>query len=214
MIEITVSLHEEYEAFTQRSLKDLDVVYLFLDAVYEPLRRSGQSAEAILCCWGVLSNGARVLIHLDRAQTESYTAWKDFLTNMVDRGLPTPLTVTTDGSPGLTRAVAAFESDLEDSLAHLKLPAIHRRCVRTTNLIERSVGEERRRTKVIPRLTSEESGLKLFFAMLWRVSERWRSVRFSEHEQRQINKLRASMRDTQDSETQPNTNNVDQRITV
>lgn len=92
-------------AFTQRSLKDFDVVYLFPDAVYESLRRSSQSSEAILYCWGVLSNGSKVLIHLDLAQVESYTAWKDFLTNMVDRGLPTPLTVTTDGAPGLTRAV-------------------------------------------------------------------------------------------------------------
>jgi len=279
--EITQSLHEEYEAFTKRSLKDLDVVYLFLDAVYEPLRRSGQSSEAILCCWGVLSNGARVLIHLDLAQTESYTAWKDFLTHMVDRGLPTPLTVTTDGAPGLTRAVrevwsdairircwvhkmrnvlekvppeahgdvkaflasirdapnwatgrqlakefietyraeygravAAFESDLDDSLAHLKLPAIHRRCVRTTNLIERSFEEERRRTKVIPRLMSEESGLRLIFATLWRVSQRWRAVRFSEHEQRQIARLRASIRETLIDETQPHANTVNQPITA
>src|SRR5690606_9632239 len=48
------------------------------------------------------------------------------------------------------RAVASFEDDLEASLAHLRLPPIHRRVVRTTNLIERAFGEERRRTKGSP----------------------------------------------------------------
>jgi len=48
-------------------------------------------------------------------------------------------------------AVACFTEDLDGLLAHLRLPARHRICCRTTNLIERSFEEERRRTKVIPR---------------------------------------------------------------
>ncbi|MGH2728461.1 MAG: transposase [Actinomycetota bacterium] len=49
-------------------------------------------------------------------------------------------------------AVACLHDDLDASLAHLRVPPKHRRYVRTTNLIERSFEEERRRTKVIPRL--------------------------------------------------------------
>jgi putative transposase len=45
--------------------------------------------------------------------------------------------------------------------------------VRTTNLLERSFLEERRRTKVIPRLMDEKSAMKPVFATLMRVSERW-----------------------------------------
>ena len=36
---------------------------------------------------------------------ESYTAWQDFIRNMQGRGLPAPILVTTDGAPGLIRAV-------------------------------------------------------------------------------------------------------------
>jgi len=41
--------------------------------------------------------------------------------------------------------------DLPASLAHLRLPPVHRRHIRTTNLVERSFEEERRRAEVIPR---------------------------------------------------------------
>jgi len=60
----------------------------------------------------------------------------------------------------------SFEDDLEASLAHLQLPAVHRKYVRTTNLIERSFGEEKRCSKVIPRFFDEKSALKLAFATI------------------------------------------------
>lgn len=50
----------------------------------------------------------------------------------------------------LPSAVACFEADFEACIAHLKLPVAHRRVTRTTNLLERLFGEERRRPKVIP----------------------------------------------------------------
>ena len=65
-------------------------------------------------------------------------------------------------------AVKTWLDDVEASLAHLRLPPIHHKFVRTTNLIERSFEEERRRTKVIPRFFDEKSCLKLAFATLWR----------------------------------------------
>ena len=58
--------------------------------------------------------------------------------------------------------------DLEASLAHLRVPLAHRKFVRTTNLIERSLVEERRRTKVIPRFFEERSCLQLACAALQR----------------------------------------------
>jgi transposase-like protein len=83
-------------------------------------------------------------------------------------------------------AMRSLQEDLEASLAHLHLPAAHRKHVRTTNLVERSFEEERRRAKVLPRFRSERECLKLVFAVLWRASERWRRVQFSEHERRQL----------------------------
>lgn len=53
-------------------------------------------------------------------------------------------------------AVARLTDDLEGLLNIHRVPVRHRFWVRTTNLVERSFAEERRRTKVIPRLP--ESG--------------------------------------------------------
>ena len=90
-------------------------------------------------------------------------------------------------------AVACFTDDLEASLAHLRLPARHRINVRTTNLIERSFEEERRRTKVIPRFTDERSAMKLVFAVLIRAAERWCRVSVSELERQQLRLLRREL---------------------
>jgi putative transposase len=66
--------------------------------------------------------------------------------------------------------------------------------VRTTNLLERSFLEERRRTKVIPRFTDEKkSAMKLVFATLIRVSERWSRVPVSELERQQLKLLRRKL---------------------
>ncbi|MBT9258600.1 MAG: transposase [Clostridiales bacterium] len=72
------------------------------------------------------------------------------------------------------------------SLAHLNLPPVHRRSIRTTNLMELSFEEARRRTNVLPRFRTEKECLKPVFAVLWRASEGWRRVCFSEVEQKQL----------------------------
>src|SRR5246127_929734 len=50
----------------------------------------------------------------------------------------------------LPSAVACLDDDFEACIAHLRFPLGHRREIRTTNLLERLFGEQRRRTKVIP----------------------------------------------------------------
>lgn len=90
-------------------------------------------------------------------------------------------------------AMACLADDLEASLAHLKVPARHRINVRTTNLLERTFEEERRRTKVIPRLLDEKSAMKLVFATLIRVSDRWSRVSVSDLERQQLRLLRREL---------------------
>ncbi len=159
------------------------------------------------------------------------------------RGLPAPLTITTDGAPGLLRAVAeqwpqslrlrcwvhkvrnigakipterwcevkgalvairdaatpaagaqaaqaflerygkefpaaakCLSEDLDALLALLELPWRLRQFVRTTNLVERSFVEERRRSKTLPRFFTEQSCVKLVFATLIRAAERWQRI--------------------------------------
>ena len=90
----------------------------------------------------------------------------------------------------LPSAVACLEDDFEACIAHLRFPLGHRRAIRTTNLLERLFGEERRRTKVIPHAFGERAALKLMYAALIRAAEHWRGIRITEFEQRQLRAIR------------------------
>jgi putative transposase len=257
--EITDQLWEDYQTFRTRDLSGIDVSYLFVDGIYESLRRYG-AKEGILCAWAITSDGRKVLLHLAVGNKESEDCWTEFLRDMVGRGLKLPTSVTCDGAPGLINAVAKVFSkslrircwyhklsnirsklpaegadevlahvravrdaptleageqaaatvigrfgdrypaamgcladDLEASLAHLRLPVRHRINVRTTNLLERTFEEERRRSKVIPRFGDEKSAMKLVFATLMRVSDRWNRVSVSEIERQQLRLLRQQL---------------------
>jgi transposase-like protein len=250
---VTEALWEEYEAFTKRDLGGFDVVYLFCDAVYESLRQQAGCRQAILVTWGICSDGSKVLLHMSMGNKESADSWLEHFRSLVSRNLPTPITVTSDGAPGLIKAIeamwpeaerircwfhkmknvlekvpedqhesikrllqdvrdapdhatgvkrveqlienhqkqlpsamACLKDDLAATLAHLKLPSLHQKMIRTTNLCERSFVEERRRTKVIPRFFDEKGCLKLVFATLWRASQRWKGVRFTAMERQQL----------------------------
>ena len=103
--ELTDTLWEDYQAFCRRDLSEFEVVYLFVDGVYESLRRQGGPKEALLCAWGILADGRRVPLSLGLGHRESHEGWLEFLRDLVARGLPAPLTVTSDGAPGLLRAL-------------------------------------------------------------------------------------------------------------
>ncbi len=69
----------------------------------------------------------------------------------------------------------------------------HRRATRTTNLLERLFVEERRRLKIIPNAFGEKAVLKLMFGAMTRAAERWRKVRFTEFERRQLAAVREEL---------------------
>ena len=91
-------------------------------------------------------------------------------------------------------AVACFEDDFEACIAHLHLPIAQRKTTRTTNLLERLFGEDRRRTKIIPHAFGEKPVLKLMFAALIRASQSWRRVVISEFELKQLSELRLQLK--------------------
>lgn len=254
--EVTEVLWEEYEAFQNRDLSDLPLLCLYLDGLYEPLRTHGITREAVLCAWGITLDGRKVLISLALGNKESGQAWLEFLRDLDRRGLPTPLSVTTDGAGGLIQAVdqmwpkslrgrcwvhrmrnfaakvpetrwheikpyllmirdapdleagqhavreflekfsqefpslcKSLTEDLDALLAHLQLPWRLRKFTRTTNLIERSFVEERRRTKTLPRFFTEKSCLKLVFAVLIRAAARWQTISITATEYAQLKML-------------------------
>jgi transposase-like protein len=78
---------------------------LFVDAIYESLRERTGAKEAVLCAWAILHDGSKVLLHLALGNKESYQGWLDFFRSMVGRGLTAPVAITSDGAPGLLRAI-------------------------------------------------------------------------------------------------------------
>jgi putative transposase len=125
---ITDRLWEDYQLFCQRDLSDFEVEYLFLDAVYESLRRQGSLKEALLCAWGICRDGRKVLLHLALGNKESTSAWRDFLRDMMKRGLPTPTLITSDGAPALIAVI-------EELYAH----SLRQRCLmhKTRNILDK-----------------------------------------------------------------------------
>ncbi len=97
-------LQKEYEEFSQRDISSFDVIYLFVDGVYEGVRHYTNN-QALLCCWGILADGTKKLISIMPVQSESQTAWEMFFEDMLSRGLRQPLLVIADGSKGAKQAI-------------------------------------------------------------------------------------------------------------
>lgn len=259
--ELTEELWKEYESFCKRDLSGFKVAYLFLDAVYESLRIFKTRQEGILVAWAICEDGSKVLLHLALGNKESYEHWKSFLRNLTSRNLQTPVMVTSDGAPGLIKAieevfysslrqrclvhktrnvlskvpecevsavkedlhaiyyaasidrakeeVGKFEEkyikkypsavkcmreDLEACLNFLHCPLRHRKFIRSTNLLERTFGEQKRRTKIIPRFFNEKSCLKLIYSTLILASLKWSKVPTNDLELSKITKLRLELR--------------------
>ncbi|MGH9338185.1 MAG: transposase [Acidobacteriota bacterium] len=91
-------------------------------------------------------------------------------------------------------AVRCFEEDFEACVAHLNCPPAHHQAIRTTNLLERLFGEERRRMKAVGTLFGERPVLKLMYSALIRASDRWRGLSVSEFERVQLERLQTQLR--------------------
>ncbi len=91
-------------------------------------------------------------------------------------------------------AMAVIERDLDALITHLRFPSEHRKRIRTTNLLERTFVEVRRRTKVIGRFPGETSALSLIWAVLELSSRGWRGVRMIPKTVAEIERLRRELR--------------------
>jgi transposase-like protein len=87
-------------------------------------------------------------------------------------------------------AMAVIERDHETLVCHLRFPSEHRKRIRSTNLLERTFVEVRRRTKVIGRFPGETSALSLVWAVLELSSRGWRGVTTTPRAVAEIERLR------------------------
>jgi transposase-like protein len=97
-------LKDEYQTWAQRRLDDITLDYLFLDASFFRMH-PGSPAEPVLAAWGITTDGKPAFVGLAPGSGESADAWHDFLADLKDRGLPSPLLVISDGAPGLISAI-------------------------------------------------------------------------------------------------------------
>jgi len=130
-------IREEFGAWRKRSLADEDIVYLFLDGVYLRLRRNSTETEGVLIAHGIRADGSRVLLGVMLGYQESTSSWKEFLHDLISRGLKAPKLVISDGNPGLLRAVGEVwpKTAVQRCIAHRmrnvldKTPKAHREAV-------------------------------------------------------------------------------------
>ena len=231
---ICAELHERFEAFCRRSLYDVNLVVLFLDAIYLPVRPSGPK-EGVICAWGITETGARALVSVrsgdargqgglarararpDRPRTRGaapgrgrrrartdlaveeiwpradrqhcavhrlrnlvaklpksehdrirFNYWSALTdaTSIKDGKLRLQVLISELEHAGYESAARCLAEDLDALVVHLRYPLRHRERWRSTNLLERSLGEVRRRTKVMGRFPGETSCLSLVWAVL------------------------------------------------
>jgi putative transposase len=256
---ICQELKERFEAFKRRSLYEVRLATLFLDAVFLPVRPDGPK-EGVLVAWGFTEEGERVLLSVMLGMRESHGDWLELGRDLIARGLGAPILIVADGAPGLVKAIeqcwpasdrqhcavhrarnlvaklpererervrsAYWEaldeatderdakrrlqalvaeldgsgytaaakclgSDLDALCVHLRYPGRHRRRWRSTNMLERSFGEVKRRTKVIGRLPGETSCLSLVWAVLdLYITNAANGIRFTELERQQLKRVR------------------------
>ncbi len=103
---IVATLKDSLTTWSARSLTDVDLVYLYLDAVCVRVRSAGKvSSVPVLTAVAVLADGRKELLALELCGSESGDAWKEFVDDLRTRGLRAPLLAVVDGNAGLRQAL-------------------------------------------------------------------------------------------------------------
>jgi putative transposase len=95
----------EYEAWKQRRLDDLEVVYVWADGLYVKAGLEDSKA-ALLVLIGALTNGQKVVLAVESGQRESKESWGTVLRDLRARGLQPWRCTMADGHLGIWAALA------------------------------------------------------------------------------------------------------------
>jgi putative transposase len=103
---IARGLDEQVEAFRTRPLEGR-YPYLWLDAKVEKVRDGGRvRRKALVIAHAVHETGRREVLALDVGEAETEAFWRDFLRELVARGLVGVQLAISDAHPGLKAAIA------------------------------------------------------------------------------------------------------------
>lgn len=94
----------EFEEWRRRSLKGVEVVYLWVDGVYVKAGLEKDKAALLVAIAG-LADGRKEIVALRPGQRESASAWSDLLRDLRDRGMNAPSVVIGDGHLGIWAAL-------------------------------------------------------------------------------------------------------------
>ena len=102
---VSKRIREEFGTWKKRKLKDLAVVYLFLDAIRVSMRVGSTTKDSVLIAYAVLEDGSFETLSIATRSSESKLAWGGFVYDLKARGLKDPLLVVSDGNPGVIEAI-------------------------------------------------------------------------------------------------------------
>ena len=103
----------EHEAWRQRSLKEAEVVYLWVDGVYVKAGLEKEKAAVLVAVAG-LRDGRKVVIALESGQRESTASWAAMLRDLKARGMNCPRLVVGDGHLGIWGALSEVFPEAEE----------------------------------------------------------------------------------------------------
>lgn len=103
----------EYDAWKQRDLSDLEVVYLWVDGLYVKAGLEKDKA-ALLVIIGALSDGRKRVLAVESGQRESTASWASVLRDLKRRGMRAPRLVIGDGHLGLWGALAEIFPEADE----------------------------------------------------------------------------------------------------
>lgn len=105
--------HADKAAWDQRSLADLDVVYLWVDGVYVKAGLEKEKACVFVAVAG-LADGRKVIVALTAGHRESTASWESFLRDLKARGMRSPRLVSGDGNLGIWGAVTGVFPEADE----------------------------------------------------------------------------------------------------
>ena len=99
-------LDEELKHYQTRPLSD-DFPFLFLDGITQKVREIGVERKVMLCALGLKEDGTKEMLSFRLVDQEDTDNWRAFLVDLKSRGLGGKALrlITTDGNPGLLKAV-------------------------------------------------------------------------------------------------------------